>query len=79
MFASLILQKLYNKHRKVQVEFNLPLYTKCSIFLFQLTQNLESLSKFFFTFPVLGFVELLGAVNSVKNKTMNIWLNDGVY
>jgi len=57
MFASLILLKLYNKHGKVQVEINLPLYTKCSNFFIQFTQNLQLLSKIFWTSPVLRFVE----------------------
>jgi len=57
MFASLILLRLFNEHGTVQVEINLPLYTKCSNFFIQFTQNLESLSKTFWMSPVLRFIE----------------------
>ena len=60
MFASLILLKLYNKHGKVQVEIG--------IFLFHFTQNLESLSKIFWTFPVLRFIENGMRVYKIKTE-----------
>jgi len=35
--------------------------------------------KCHFTFRTFPHSQLQGEVNSVKNATMNIWLNDGVY
>ena len=33
----------------------------------------------FLHLPVFSLLTRYGEVNSVKNKTINIWLNDGVY
>jgi len=53
-------------------------YVLCNLASYSFLAFSLSITRFA-KYVVSGFAVLYGGVHSVKNTTINIWLNDGVY